>query len=268
MKVPALLAVVAAHAAVADARHTPRHLKKIVNGEEVPVGAYPFMVQLVDVGCGGSVIDAHWVLTAAHCEFQETIVVGAHSWYGMEGQYLQVTANFKHPEYNPDTYDQDFQLLYIEEGIDLEQFPPVVLNTDDSMYPAATSLTIAGWGAVESGGDTPGVLLEATVNVVDQGECHTSYAGAITDNMMCAAAYGTDTCQGDSGGPIFDVKEDGTVVQVGVVSWGNGCADPLYPGVYARVSSQIVWIRETMAEGVQCLDVCCGLSPSSYLLRV
>merc|ERR1719253_2393926 len=62
--------------------------------------------------------------------------------------------------------------------------------------------------------------------------------------MLCAAREGKDACQGDSGGPLID-KITGKLV--GITSWGYGCADPNYPGVYAKVQDQIVWIQETIA---------------------
>ena len=58
----------------------------------------------------------------------------------------------------------------------------------------------------------------------------------ITDNMMCARDLDQDSCQGDSGGPLYDKNNN---VLVGVVSFGNGCALPNFPGVYSRISSQV-----------------------------
>lgn len=56
--------------------------------------------------------------------------------------------------------------------------------------------------------------------------------------MLCAAAPSKDSCQGDSGGPLVRANGD----QIGVVSFGNGCADPSYPGVYAYVPEYRLWI--------------------------
>jgi len=89
-------------------------------------------------------------------------------------------------------------------------------------------------------------LQEVDVPIVSNATCNTSYGGEITANMICAgyAQGGKDACYGDSGGPLFVPDETGTGwVQVGVVSWGEGCALPNYYGVYARVSRYQSWIE-------------------------
>jgi secreted trypsin-like serine protease len=56
---------------------------------------------------------------------------------------------------------------------------------------------------------------------------------------------GIDSCQGDSGGPIV-IRGNNEHVQVGVVSWGSGCADKDFPGVYSKVGSAYDWIKEVV----------------------
>jgi secreted trypsin-like serine protease len=72
--------------------------------------------------------------------------------------------------------------------------------------------------------------------VADCSTCDGYNSGEITENMMCASGPGKDACHGDSGGPLFD---KGKNVVVGIVSFGNGCAQSAYPGVYSRISSQV-----------------------------
>lgn len=88
--------------------------------------------------------------------------------------------------------------------------------------------------------------------MVSDEKCAVCYAddpsNPIEDSMLCAGDInggGEDACQGDSGGPL--VMGDGSRVLAGVVSWGHGCGQPGYPGVYAQVSSYVDWINNIMA---------------------
>ena len=114
-----------------------------------------------------------------------------------------------------------------------------------------------GWGDVDERDDVSklsDVLMKVDVNVISKDECDDSsgsmggysdsYKGQISDNMLCAKANRKGACQGDSGGPLVRGN-----TQVGVVSWGIGCASPDFPGVYARVSRAYDWIREEVCRG-------------------
>eukprot|EP01083_Nonionella_stella_P288019 980339_1 len=117
-----------------------------------------------------------------------------------------------------------------------------------------------GWGDTDIRDDVSklsDVLMSVDVNVISKNECDASegtvdgyydtYENQITNNMLCARVVGggEDSCQGDSGGPLV-VKgaNAGQDVQVGVVSWGIGCASKHFPGVYARVSRSYNWIED------------------------
>lgn len=80
-----------------------------------------------------------------------------------------------------------------------------------------------------------------SVPVVARATCDSDYDGEISNNMFCAAvaAGGKDSCSGDSGGPIVDPS--GTLV--GVVSWGQGCAERGFPGVYTRLGNYVSFIN-------------------------
>ena len=70
--------------------------------------------------------------------------------------------------------------------------------------------------------------------------------------MLCARAQGRDACQGDSGGPlVLQAGQGGPFSQIGLVSWGQGCAHPRYPGVYTRISSHLAFINNNI-RGEQC----------------
>jgi secreted trypsin-like serine protease len=77
------------------------------------------------------------------------------------------------------------------------------------------------------------------VPFVDDSQCGQAYPELVADEEICAGDWdngGVDTCQGDSGGPMFSKDDSDTWVQIGIVSWGNGCARPQNPGVYTQVS--------------------------------
>ena len=80
--------------------------------------------------------------------------------------------------------------------------------------------------------------------VIDNAACAERYGGRITDGQVCAGyEQGTmDSCQGDSGGPLVVPGGPTGWTQLGVVSFGRGCAQAGAYGVYTRVSHYIDWI--------------------------
>ena len=98
------------------------------------------------------------------------------------------------------------------------------------------------------GGSATNNLQYVRVPAITNSACNSSYGGSITDSMLCAGypgVGGKDACQGDSGGP-FVCNNNGNAVIAGVVSWGYGCADANYPGVYSRVTKVLDWIKNNL----------------------
>jgi trypsin len=125
---------------------------------------------------------------------------------------------------------------------------------DRSIWSPDTLETIAGWGTTTEGGDTPAVLQEAQVPITTDAYCAGAYSNFDPQTMVCAGfpQGGVDTCQGDSGGPMFGTSTAGGLRVVGSTSFGDGCARPGKPGVYARVADAPLreWIRSQAPAGV------------------
>jgi len=104
-------------------------------------------------------------------------------------------------------------------------------------------VTTLGQGSTYFQGPSTGILWDVKIPVVGDASCKTSYGTSKlnTTIMLCAGATGKDSCQGDSGGPLV-MRNGNNHVLVGVVSWGSGCGDAGYPGIYACVSAVTSWI--------------------------
>jgi secreted trypsin-like serine protease len=92
------------------------------------------------------------------------------------------------------------------------------------------------------------------VPVTTDAYCGGAYHDFDATTMLCAGypQGGTDTCQGDSGGPMFGRDASRALKVVGATSFGEGCAQPGKPGVYARVGDSVLreWIRSVAPAGV------------------
>jgi transmembrane protease serine 3 len=102
------------------------------------------------------------------------------------------------------------------------------------------SSTVVGHGATSSGGNGSPSLLEVSLPIHDDQFMADQYAAngaAYEPNTMVGAGPaegGRDSCQGDSGGPLM-VFDGNTPKQIGIVSWGLGCAAAGLPGIYSEV---------------------------------
>ncbi|MEV4739223.1 serine protease [Streptomyces sp. NPDC049555] len=217
---------------------TPTPGPGVVGGVPAAQGEFPWMVRL-SMGCGGALYTHQIVLTAAHCvsgsgaNTSITATAGVVDLNSSKAIKVKSTRVLQAPGYNGS--GKDWALIKLARPIDL----PTLRTADTPAYNDGT-FTVAGWGATSEGGGQQRYLQKADVPFVDDATCQGAYSNLIPGEEICAGLLdtgGVDTCQGDSGGPMFRKDDSGNWIQVGITSWGQGCARPGYPGVYTEVST-------------------------------
>ena len=216
----------------------------VVGGSTVPPGQYTFVAALLQDGsqiCGGSVIASQWVLTAAHCVpngFQPGYSVSVGDVDYTKGRVIAVDGVARHPGYDATgASENDVALLHLAaaSGVTPIALAPV---GNDTYEANGAPVVVAGWGSqVPVVGLVPPLdsqMRQVGLTVVDDATCTQDLDAA---TQICAEGLLKDSCQGDSGGPLFAVLPDGRPLQVGTVSYGQGCAIPTFPGVYGEVNA-------------------------------
>ncbi|XP_005187694.1 trypsin-like [Musca domestica] len=227
---------------------------RIVNGVDTTIEKHPYQVSLQTASgkhfCGGSIISEDIIVTAAHClqkytASQMKVRLGSTE-YNTGGKLIAVKSFRNHEDYSSTTNKNDIAVIKLSSPV--KQTSKIRYIALAEKTPATgTPAVVTGWGyKCYRCAPGPTTLQEVEVAIIDRRTCASSeyeYGSEIMKTMVCAYAVNKDSCQGDSGGPLVSGNK-----LVGVVSWGEGCAKPGYPGVYADVATLRSWVENTANE--------------------
>jgi len=233
--------------------------------------------------CGGAAINDRWVVTAAHClegigsGLRSSFVDGRGR--AREGA-LEVVLGIDDLDLVTDKHVFEVERVIVKDGyknaaktgndiallrLKRAYLGPVVRLSlspkTDPPTPPGARVRVAGFGSLQfrapvqayrrSDGQEYAAgskqLLETAIPTVPTETCSMRYPNDKIDNeQICAGLEegGKDSCQGDSGGPLVAFDRRGCPYQIGIVSWGVGCAGKKDYGVYTRLSHHAAWIAD------------------------
>ncbi|CAF3374136.1 unnamed protein product [Rotaria sp. Silwood2] len=239
-------------------------ISRIIGGENAVEQSWSWAVSLRSTEghfCGGAILSPSFIITAAHCFNDKTnlksitILAGSVNLKPSSKdspQIRSIARIYKHPNYNPITYENDLTLIRLSIPLDMGHgnIKPICLPSGTVPQPSNNmSMVAVGWGTTS----TSIVVASPTLQQVTVKSIASTYSGCkemVADSKLqfCAGIItgGKDTCQGDSGGPLMAFVNN--VWQLhGITSNGYGCALPGYPGIYTRVSYYVKWIQSIMS---------------------
>ncbi|MBF1800882.1 trypsin-like serine protease [Alloalcanivorax profundimaris] len=253
---------------------------RIIGGDAAPAGQWPWMAQVeIELAanrfglCGGTHLARNWVVTAAHCLFDENgqqvaageTVVLLNSVFDRRGDPYSLREIHISPNYDTarsPEFDNDIALLQLVNGPAMSERPSLIgqarfQELQSRAFAARDeAVTALGWGVTQPGGNTPAQRLqEVQLDYVRTDSCLSQWGSGNfnTDTMVCADELNPpdgqqqDTCVGDSGGPLF-IGRDSDPYIVGLTSYGQtSCADDL-PSVYTNLASQIGFVEAATAD--------------------
>ncbi|WP_315637632.1 MULTISPECIES: trypsin-like serine protease [Microbacterium] len=197
-------------------------------------------------GCGVTLIDPQWGVTAAHClknnlaQYDSPIgwtVQFASNDVTQGGEIADVSRFFRASAPGELWWGKDVMLLRFDKPVSQTPIPIV------SEKPApGTPAHLVGWGDASSEPPAvyPKMLQEGDVKVLEPSGCP-SYGGKTT---ICVGGK-AKTGNADSGGPLLVRQGDGWAI-AGVLS-GPDPANPDSSGVYTELTGHLDWIRTIMA---------------------
>ncbi|KAK0182598.1 hypothetical protein PV327_000719 [Microctonus hyperodae] len=241
---------------------------RVVGGEEALPGRWPWMAAIflhgarrTEFWCGGSLIGSRYILTAAHCTRDQrqrpfaarqfTVRLGdidlERDDEPSSPETYAVKAVHAHTKFSRVGFYNDIAVLELAKPVRKSPYViPICLphgRYRSELFQGARP-TVVGWGTTYYGGKESTVQRQAVLPVWRNEDCNAAYFQPITGNFLCAgySQGGKDACQGDSGGPLM-LRADGKWMQIGIVSFGNKCGEPGYPGVYTRLTEYMDWIK-------------------------
>ncbi len=253
----------------------------IIGGNDTSAGDYGFMVavgqpfqDILFQFCGGALITDRHVVTAAHCSVgvsPNEVAIAAGTLDPFEGgEIVGIESIAIHPAFIDVDSGNDIAIWTLQDPIDLEAsnlFTVELASAETTaLEQPGTLATTIGWGVSDRASS---LLQQVHVPIVGETDCAAVYPESTNfTTQLCAGSPlgGIDSCQGDSGGPLL-VRDDARQVwvQAGITSYGEGCALPEFPGIYARVSSLSEWAIDQASEASEPVSVVVETGADSIL---